>query len=324
MLLDIRLDVMYKFIDLFCGIGGFRIALEKRGLQCVFSSDIDHNVQEIYRQNFGEKPSGDITEIPANKIPKHDILCAGFPCQPFSISGKHGGVSDPRGRLFYEIIRIAEYHETPILILENVKNILSIDGGKVIMTMEKELDESGYFLYNHVLNSSYFGIPQARERVYFVALRKKSKKLGKLSLCKSQPNESRKEIFLEGILDKEVDDSFILTRDDIEIWKKENEVDYKLKPIRVGTDNKGGQGERIYSPKGHAITQSAYGGGVGARTGLYNTWQGIRRLTINECKRVMGFPDKHKVSDGLQGYQQLGNAVVPDMIGYVYDNIRIL
>jgi DNA (cytosine-5)-methyltransferase 1 len=315
---------MHKFIDLFCGIGGFRIALEKRGLECVFSSDIDPNVQEVYKQNFGEKPSGDITEIPEKEIPKHDILCAGFPCQPFSISGKHGGVSDPRGRLFYEILRIAKHHKTPILILENVKNILSIDGGNVILTMEKELDTSGYFLYKHVLNSSFFGIPQARERVYFVALRKNIKKAGKLSLCNSQPNESRKEIFLEDILEKEVDNSFILTRDDIEICKKESEIDYKLKPIRVGAVNKGGQGERIYSPKGHAITQSAYGGGVGARTGLYNTRQGIRRLTINECKKVMGFPVKHKVSHGLQGYQQLGNAVVPDMIGYVYDNIRIL
>ena len=315
---------MYKFVDLFCGIGGFRIALEKRGLQCVFSSDIDPYVQEIYKLNFGEEPNGDITEIPAKKIPKHDILCAGFPCQPFSISGKHGGVSDPRGRLFYEIQRIADHHKTPILILENVKNILSIDGGNVIITMEKKLDESGYYLNKHVLNSSYFGIPQARERVYFVALRKDIKKAGKPSLCYTQPNENRKKIFLEDVLEKEVDKSFIVNRDDIKILKSENEIEYNLKPIRVGTVNKGGQGERIYSPKGHAITQSAYGGGVGARTGLYNTWQGIRRLTINECKKVMGFPIKHKVSDGLQGYQQLGNAVVPDMIGHVYDSIRVL
>jgi DNA (cytosine-5)-methyltransferase 1 len=315
---------MYNFIDLFCGIGGFRLALEERGLQCVFSSDIDTNVQKIYKQNFGEKPSGDITEIPAKKIPKHDILCAGFPCQPFSISGKHGGVYDPRGRLFYEILRIADHHKTPILILENVKNILSIDGGNVIITMERKLDKSGYLLYKHILNSSYFGIPQARERVYFVALRKEIKKSGKQSFCYSQPNEIRKKIFLENILEDKVDDSLILVRDDIEILKNENEVEYKLKPIRVGTVNKGGQGERIYSPKGHAITQSAYGGGVGARTGLYNTWQGVRRLTIKECKKVMGFPLNHKVSHGLQGYQQLGNAVVPAMIGHVYDSIRIL
>jgi DNA (cytosine-5)-methyltransferase 1 len=110
---------MYKFVDLFCGIGGFRVALEKRGLECVFSSDIDSYAQEAYKKKFGETPAGNITEIPANKIPKHDILCAGFPCQPFSISGKMESVKDPRGRLFYEIHRIAKYHKPSILLLEN-------------------------------------------------------------------------------------------------------------------------------------------------------------------------------------------------------------
>lgn len=315
---------MYKFIDLFCGIGGFRVALEKRGLECVFSSDIDPYAQEAYKKNFGEKPTGDITEIPAKKIPKHDILCAGFPCQPFSISGKHGGTSDPRGRLFYEIQRIAEYHKPYILLLENVKNILTIDSGNVIKTIETKLDESGYNLHRHVLNASFFGIPQARERVYFVALRKDMKKRDKPSLDYTPPKENRKKVFLEDILDKEVDKDFIVNRDDIQILKNENEIVNKLEPIRVGIVNKGGQGERIYSPKGHAITQSAYGGGVGARTGLYNTKQGIRRLTVTECKKVMGFPTRHFVSNGIQGYQQLGNAVVPEMIGYVYDSIKVL
>jgi len=310
-----------KFIDLFCGIGGFRVALERRGLECVFSSDIDPYVQEAYKQNFGEKPKGDITEIHVKEIPKHDILCAGFPCQPFSISGKQGSVSDPRGRLFYEIQRIAEHHKPYILLLENVKNILTIDGGNVIRTIKQKLDKIGYYLDKQVLNASYFGIAQARERVYFVGLRKDIKTSDKPSLT-SPPKEKYKPVFLKDILEKEVDKSFIVNREDIQITKDENELECKLEPIRVGILNKGGQGERIYSPKGHAITQSAYGGGVGARTGLYNTEQGIRRLTINECKKVMGFPDKHKVSYGFQGYQQLGNAVVPDMIGYVYDSIR--
>ncbi|MDR3092410.1 MAG: DNA cytosine methyltransferase [Endomicrobium sp.] len=308
---------MYKFIDLFCGIGGFRVALEKRGLECVFSSDIDTFAQEAYKQNFGENPSGDITEIHVNQIPKHDILCAGFPCQPFSISGKHGSISDHRGRLFYEIQRIAEYHKPNILLLENVKNILTIDDGSVIKTIEQKLDEIGYYLRRYVLNASYFGIPQARERVYFVAVKKG------VRVDYVPPKESCKKVFLENILEKKVDEDFIVNRDDIQITKEESELDYKLEPIRVGILNKGGQGERIYSPKGHAITQSAYGGGVGARTGLYNTEQGIRRLTIGECKKVMGFSIRHKVSDGPQGYQQLGNAVVPDMIGHVYDSIKV-
>jgi len=314
---------MYKFIDLFCGIGGFRVALEKRGLECVFSSDIDIYAQEAYKQNFGETPSGDIMQISANNIPKHDILCAGFPCQPFSISGKRGGMEDSRGRLFYEIQRIAEYHKPYVLLLENVKNILTIDNGNIIKIIETKLDEIGYDLYKCLLNSSYFGIPQSRERVYFVALKKDMKTKNNPALEFTLPKKTNKRIFLKDILE-ESDKKFIINRDDIKIIKQENEIEHKLVPIRVGIVNKGSQGERIYSPKGHAVTQSAYGGGIGSKTGLYNTEQGIRRLTINECKKVMGFTKRHKVSAGMRGYQQLGNAVIPGMIGYVYDSIKVL
>jgi DNA (cytosine-5)-methyltransferase 1 len=308
---------MYRFIDLFCGIGGFRFALEKRGLECIFSSEIDPYAQEAYRQNFGEKPNGDITEIHANRIPKHDILCAGFPCQPFSISGKRGSTADYRGRLFYEIHRIAKYHKPYVLLLENVKNILSIDGGSVVKEIEQLLDEIGYTVHRYVLNASYFGIPQARQRVYFVALRKDMQ-----GLDYTPPKETYKKIFLEHILEKEVDEKLIVKRSDIKIKRAENDLEYTLKPIRVGFVNKGSQGERIYSPKGHAVTQMSAGGGGGAKTGLYNTAQGVRRLTVDECKKVMGFPITHKTSGGLRAYRQLGNAVIPDMVGYVYDSIK--
>ena len=311
---------MYKFIDLFCGIGGFRLALEKQGMQCVFSSDIDKKVQEVYYKNFGDKPFGDITEIPEKKIPKHDILCAGFPCQPFSISGNKNGVLDDRGRLFYEIVRIAEYHKPYILLLENVKNLISIDNGKILKTIETKLDEIGYSVYRHVINASFFGIPQARERIYFVCLRKDIQTDSKMSY--KEPKGTFKKVYLEKILEKDVDKKLFINRNDISM-NSLIEIDYQLKPIRIGTVNKGGQGERIYSPKGHAITLSAFGGGVGARTGLYLTDQGIRRLSINECKKLMGFSEKHVVSLGTQGYQQLGNSVIPSMIEHVWDNIRI-
>ena len=310
---------MKKFIDLFCGIGGFRLALEKRGLECVFSSEIDAHAKNMYEANFGELPEGDITEIPSEKIPEHDILCAGFPCQSCSISGRHGGISDKRGQLFYEIVRIADFCKPGLLLLENVKNILSIDGGKVMELILKELDGIGYDVRVFVLNSSNFGIPQSRERVYFAALRKDivcSDKLGFLP-----PQETNKKIYLEDMLDVDIDESLIIKREFF-VTINECDVEHKLKPIRVGYVNKGGQGERIYSPKGHAVTQSAYGGGVGARTGLYATKQGIRRLSINECKKVMGFPEGHKVSGGTQGYKQLGNAVIPDMVGHVYEGIK--
>jgi DNA (cytosine-5)-methyltransferase 1 len=304
---------------LFAGIGGFRLALERHDLECVFSSEIDKHAQAAYKENFGEIPHGDITEISEKNIPKHDILCAGFPCQPFSISGKKQGISDSRGRLFYEIQRIADHHKPYIMILENVKGILSIDNGNTIKTIEKKIDEIGYTLHKHTLNSSFFGIPQSRERVYFVALRKD---LDNKALDYAPPLKTNKKIFLSDIMESDVDKKMFIKRNDIKINKNDSEVENMLKPIRIGIVNKGGQGERIYSTKGHAITQSAYGGGVGAKTGLYNTEQGIRRLTINECKRVMGFPVTYKVSTGVQGYQQLGNAVIPSMIEHIYENIK--
>jgi len=307
---------MNSFIDLFCGIGGFRLALERHGLKCVFSSEIDPVAQQVYKTNFGEHPCGDITKIAETHIPPHDILCAGFPCQSFSISGSQGGFADTRGQLFFEIIRIAKYHKPSILLLENVKNIQQIDGGLVLKAIETAINDIGYHLHILRLNSSIFGIPQSRERVYFVAIRKD---LHHYNF--NPPIENRKKIYLQDVLDSHIGDGSVILRDDIKIDVDENLVLPSLKPIRIGTVNKGGQGERIYSPKGHAITQSAFGGGIGAKTGLYNTPQGIRRLTINECKRVMGFPDTHKVSEGSQGYQQLGNAVIPQMIEYIYKGI---
>ena len=311
---------MFKFIDLFCGIGGFRVALEKQGMECVFSSDSDKNVQEAYHKNFGERPVGDITEIPENMIPRHDILCAGFPCQPFSISGKKLGTNDDRGRLFYEIIRIAQYHKPIVMILENVKNIVSMDSGNTIKMIEQKLDEIGYHVHVHVLNASNFGVPQARERVYFACLRKDTGTKDRLKYA--PPKETFKKIYLENILEKTIDASLYVDRRDINIYKRD--ASNELKPIRIGTVNKGGQGERIYSPKGHAITLSAYGGGVGARTGLYlDESDRIRRLSITEAKRLMGFNDAHYVSEGTQGYQQLGNAVIPSMIEHVYNAIKV-
>lgn len=307
-----------KFIDLFSGIGGFRVALETEGLQCVFSSEIDEKTAASYKANFGEKPSGDITSINVKKIPSHDILCAGFPCQSFSISGKSKGFDDDRGRLFYEIVRIADYHKPQILLLENVRNILTLDSGKIISTIRKKLEKIGYSLSVNLLNSSHFGIPQSRERVYFVGLR--NDKHSKALYSFRSPFPKQEEVFLDSILDPDPDPSLIIKRPDIHIEKK-NVDNRELKPIRIGYVNKGGQGERIYSDKGHAITLSAYGGGVGARTGLYLIDGKVRKLSIDECKRLMGFPDSHIVGSGIQGYQELGNAVIPTMIQKVFRSI---
>ena len=159
------------FVDLFCGIGGFRLAFEDRGLKCVFSSDIDEDARQAYKANFDELPAGDITQVDAKDIPAHDVLAGGFPCQSFSTSGTKQGLEDPRGQLFYEIIRIARHHRPKVVFLENVRNILEIDDGRVLREFESEWNAAGYSVRYHTLNASMYGVPQSRWRVYFVIIR---------------------------------------------------------------------------------------------------------------------------------------------------------
>ncbi len=307
---------MKRFIDLFAGIGGFHVALKSKGMECVFASEIDRIAAKAYELNFGLSPFGDIYKISSDSIPSHDVLCAGFPCQPFSISGKREGLNDIRGQLFYEIIRIAEFHKPSLILLENVKTILTIGGGNVQREIYKKLDDAGYRVKHAVLNASDFGVPQSRKRAYFVAVRKDS------VLDFEIPKPNYLERFLSDImLSNDECDDMIIERDDMHIEKLQ-EQDKALRPIRVGYLNKGGQGERIYSTQGHAITLSANGGGVGSRTGLYYVDGKVRRLHINEAKQVMGFSKSHRVGQGLSGYRQLGNAVIPEMISHIFDGVK--
>ena len=305
---------MKKFIDLFAGIGGFRVALENHGLTCAFSADINKEVSRIYYRNFGDKPKGDITKISEANIPSHDILCAGFPCQSFSINGNHTGFKDNRGRLFYDIVRIAEYHKPPLLILENVRNILKINDGKVVKTIKNKLDKIDYKVHLSTLNASHYGIPQARSRVYFICLRKNA------GLKYTEPKPTYEEVFLRDILDDDVENDLIIHREDAEV-DKDVQPETQLCPIRIGHISKGRQGERIYHPHGHAITLSASSGGVGAKTGLYLIDGNIRKLSLSECKKAMGFPEEHHVSESAQGYKQLGNAVIPKMVSLIYSGV---
>ncbi len=246
---------MNRFIDLFSGIGGFHVALKKHGMECVFSSDIDKAACDSYAANFGERPSGDISQIHAEVIPPHDIICAGFPCQSFSISGKRYGLNDDRGRLFFEVVRIAKYHKPLLLLLENVKQILTIDNGTVIQKIHQTLDNAGYHLEHVALNSGDFGVPQKRERVYFVAIRKDAP----FRFVRPNPNPNHHHKYLKDVLvsDKKCEGMY-LDRPDI-IINKPIPSTPSLKPMQIGYLNKGGQGERIYSINGHAITLSANG-----------------------------------------------------------------
>src|SRR5699024_3344706 len=162
----------YTYIDLFAGIGGFHTAMEKFGAKCVYASEMDKHAAITYFNNYGIKPDGDITLVDAEEIPDHDILCAGFPCQPFSISGNRKGFEDTRGTLFFDIARIVKEKQPKLLFMENVKNFATHDKGTTLETVTATLQELGYTLYHKVLNASHFGLPQNRERIYMVAIRK--------------------------------------------------------------------------------------------------------------------------------------------------------
>lgn len=162
----------FTFIDLFSGIGGFHFGLHKIGGRCKMASDIFEKANETYFNNFGIKPIGDISEIHANDIPDHDVLCGGFPCQPFSNVGQKGGLEDPRGELIYEVSRILRAKKPRAFILENVKGLLSMQGGKTFEIICKLLDDSGYKVYTQILEAKDYGLPQIRKRLFFVGVRK--------------------------------------------------------------------------------------------------------------------------------------------------------
>jgi DNA (cytosine-5)-methyltransferase 1 len=302
----------YTFIDLFCGIGGFHLALKSFGAECVFASDINAKAQNIYQTNFVMRPQGDITKIKANQIPAHDILCAGFPCQAFSISGGQAGFDHPGGKLFYEIVRIAKYHNPQLILLENVANLEKHDKGKTITVINNKLQQIGYTPSYRVLNAADFNVPQSRRRIYIVAFR----------------NDIYDQVFefpttipltrhLVDMLDNDkkaiaiakVHRKYYIRKGRTEIEKKKGHY------LRIGEIGQGRQGERIYSAKGCSVTISATGGGLGGRTGMYLINRIVRKLTPRECARLMGFPDNFNLANTEnQAYQQLGNSVVVDVL----------
>ncbi|MBI2281384.1 MAG: DNA (cytosine-5-)-methyltransferase [Bacteroidetes bacterium] len=310
----------FTFIDLFAGIGGFHLALSTLGAKCVFASEWDKYAAETYLTNFQLKPFGDITKIDEKVIPKHDILCGGFPCQSFSIAGKQKGFEDTRGTLFFDIARIVNHHKPKILFLENVKNLAKHDNGKTLQIIIQTLEKLDYTVYTKVLNASNFGLPQNRERIYIVAFNKQID-----SSTFKFPTPSNNPVCLENILENNPTNAKVIERTDIDIYKDYNcsntlfgELELLNKPIQIGKVNKGGQGERIYHPLGHAITLSAYGGGVGSKTGLYLINGKIRKLSPRECARVQGFPDSFILNNvDTQSYKQFGNSVSINVLQHI-------
>jgi DNA (cytosine-5)-methyltransferase 1 len=286
-----------QFIDLFCGIGGFRISGESRGWECVFSSDIDEHARKAYAANFGHEPSGDITKISADDIPTHDVLFAGFPCQSFSIAGSRRGFADARGTLFFEVARIIHHHRPSAFVLENVAQLATHDGGETLKRILEILrDDLDYDVDWKILNAIDFGVPQNRTRIFIVGVRKDGA-------------FSRKEWPVEKLAMPTLSD----------ILQPADEVDAKhlASPAIVASRKAkhvppGGAGPLIWHEnKSKTVTSHPYSCALRAGASYnYLLVDGIRRLTPRECLRLQGFPDTFKivVSDA-QARKQAGNSV---------------
>jgi DNA (cytosine-5)-methyltransferase 1 len=299
----------FRFIDLFAGIGGFRLALQGLGGRCVFSSDWDRFARQTYAANFGDEPAGDIREVDVESIPEHDILTAGFPCQPFSISGvskknslgrPHGFADRTQGTLFFEIVRILDAHRPRAFILENVRNLRSHDRGRTFDTIERVLREDlGYDVHSQVLDARHV-VPQHRERIFIVGFREPRP----FEFPKLEAGNAPR---LRDILEKKVDAKYTLSD---KLW--EYLQDYARKHKAAGN----GFGFGLADLNGVTRTLSAryYKDGseilVPQRGG-----KNPRRLTPRECARLMGYPDTFEipVSD-TQAYKQFGNSVAVPVV----------
>lgn len=284
-----------RFIDLFCGIGGFRIAAEQalasKGLigECVFSSDIDTYAQIAYEANFGEKPAGDITKINEKDIPDHDLLLAGFPCQPFSIIGEMKGLEDTRGTLFFEIARILKEKKPKAFVLENVKQLVGHDKGRTMKTIYSVLTDLGYTVEHKVLNALDFGLPQKRERVFIVGY------LGPMTFPWVKEKIPMKP--LSEILEKEVDPKYY--------------VSDRIRNKRIAAHTPNHYPSIWHENKSKNICSYPYSCALRANASYnYLLVNGERRLTPREMLRLQGFPDSFKivVSDA-QARKQAGNSL---------------
>jgi len=290
-----------KFIELFAGVGGFRYGLEKASdkFKIVWANEIDRYACQIYRKNYGggELYEGDITKVKTDDIPDHDLLCAGFPCQSFSIAGRRRAFLDTRGTLFFEIARICREKKPRYILLENVKGLLSCESGGTFQTILKVLSDIGYILQWQVLNSKNFGVPQNRERVFIIGHLRGTRRPEVFPIGQS--------INTGSIQGRQICKALLSN------YPRNSNGNY------ISTDSKPeiGQAKRKYDTKRVSPP-------------LSQNWQPIikpeiRRLTPTECERLQGFPDGW--TEGLsdtQRYKCLGNAVTVNIIRAIFQRLR--
>ena len=330
-----------KFLELCAGIGGFRQALENLGCECVGYSEIDKHAIKLYSAWYNdERNFGDVTKIKAEKLPDFELLVGGFPCQAFSVAGKRGGFNDTRGTIFFDFARIMKAKKPKFAIFENVKGLLNHDGGKTYETMLRTLDELGYNAQWGILNTKFHGLPQNRERVYIVAnLRERSST--KILFERGNDSADKMERTENGIIGQFYNRKG-KTHQDLGVISSEGHSPALLatthknpRIVKIGDiDGLNTQYSRVYDSEGVSTTINAQGGGLGAKTGLYNAGDKVRRLTPKECFRLQGFKDemvelgyKLGISD-TQLYKMAGNAVSVPVVEWVaqrvlnWDNLR--
>lgn len=309
----------FTFIDLFAGIGGFRIALQSLGGKCVFSSEWDANAQKTYFYNFGEIPYGDITkESIKNCIPDgFDVLCAGFPCQAFSIAGYRKGFEDTRGTLFFDVAEIIKRKRPKAVFLENVKNLYTHDNGKTFAVIKATLEELGYVVYHKVMNSmEYANVPQNRERIFIVCFDPNQVKNHHQF---SFPERTELTHTIHDCIDPEINDKALfygakfihyeelkrdmVSMDTIYQWRRQYVRENKSNVCPTLTANMGTGGHNVP---------------------LILTKYGIRKLSPKECINFQGYPKEYQFPTSIANsakYKQAGNSVVVPLITKVCQNI---
>lgn len=301
----------FKFIDLFAGIGGIRLAYQKVGGKCVFSSEYNKFAKVTYEANFGEVPFGDITKIDEKNIPDHDVLLAGFPCQPFSIAGvskknslgrNHGFLDETQGTLFFDIARIIKEKKPKAFMLENVKNLVAHDKGRTFEVIYNALDKLGYSVHFRVLDGKHF-VPQHRERIIIVGFDRKVFKGNENFDFPELPEPNKK---IRDILEENPNEKYTLSN---KLW--DFLQNYAAKHKAKGN----GFGFGLTDLDGISRTISARYYKDGSEILIPQEGSNPRRLTPRECARLQGFPDDFiiPVSDN-QAYRQFGNSVVSPLI----------
>lgn len=319
---------MIRFIDLFCGVGGIRIGMESQGFECVMSSDINIECQRTYKENFNELPLGDITQIDEKEIPDHEILCAGFPCQPFSISGKQKGFEDTRGTLFFEICRIIQEKKPKVIFLENVKHLVHHNQGHTLEVILNKLEDLGYKVSWKVLNGSDFGVPQNRERIIIIGSKTEKFDFNKI---KTIPRGKLLDFLdVDGNFEYLAPEEYTLLEETKQqpisglIFAGYRNKSIRKVGVRPGTEHLSRvhkQPNRIYSV--HGIHPTLPSQETSGRYFILTEDNRVRKLTLNECWRIMGFPKNYKkISAVGEQYKQLGNSVCVPMISAVAEEIN--